>query len=377
MAKYKKRADGRYATSVIVGYNEDGKPKRKTIYGRTIMELDKKVADFKSLQNKGIVIDDKNMTVGEWATKWLGVYKKGKSYNTYEMYRRAIEKHIIPALGDIRLSALKTSNIQEVLNNILQEGHQRTAELVRLTAQQIIKQAVIEEYLYKDVTLGLSLPKKHKPEKRALTDSEKALIQNTELSNKERAFIDVLYYTGARRGEALALMVSDIDFINKKVHINKNLVMTGKKSEIKQSPKSEAGNRSIPLPDKLIESLKRHIIDIDSAYIFTQQDGALMSHSSFRRFWDNIVDKINIAAGGTKYKRKDKNQKALRLIADDITPHLFRHTYATNLYYAGIDVKTAQYLLGHSSIQMTMDIYTHLNEDKITNAGEQLNDYFS
>lgn len=376
MAKYKKRADGRYATSVVVGH-EDGKPKRKTIYGRTIQELDKKVADFKSLQNKGIIIDDKNMTIEQWSLKWLELYKKGKSYNTYEMYKRTINNHIIPRLGSIRLSALRTSQIQEVLNAIVQKGHQRTAELTRLTIQQIIKQAVIEEYLHKDVTLGLSLPKKQKPEKRALTDSEKTLIQNTELSAKERAFVDLLYYTGVRRGEALALTVNDIDFINKKVHINKSLIMTDEKSEIKQSPKTEAGNRSIPLPDKLIESLKQHIIDINSAYIFAQHDGTPMSRSSFRRFWDHIVDKINIAAGGTKYTRKDENQKSLRLIADDITPHLFRHTYATNLYYAGIDIKTAQYLLGHSSIQMTMDIYTHLNEDKITNAGEQLNDYFS
>ncbi len=105
-----------------------------------------------------------------------------------------------------------------------------------------------------------------------------------------------------------------------------------------------------------------------------------MSRSSFRRFWDNIIDKLNIAAGGTKYKRKelqsDESTKPLKLISDDITPHLFRHTYATNLYYAGIDIKTAQYLLGHSSIQMTMDVYTHLDNNRISEAGNKLNEFF-
>lgn len=379
MAKYKKRPDGRYATSAIIGYTDDGKPKRKTIYGRTIMELDKKVVDFKSLQNKGIVINDENISLSVWAEKWLELYKKDKSYNTYQMYSCTIHNHIIPTLGAIRLNALKKSQIQAVLNEIIQKGHYRTAELVRLTIQQIIKQAVIEEYLYKDVTSGLTLPKKQKTEKRALTDAEKTLIQNTELSEKERAFIDLLYYTGVRRGEALALTISDIDFVNKKVSINKNLIMTDGQSEIKQSPKTEAGNRSIPLPDVLINSLKKHIANITEMYLFTQQNGTLMSHSSFRRFWDNIINKINIAAGGTKYKRcrDDDNVKPLKVIADDITPHLFRHTYATNLYYAGIDIKTAQYLLGHSSIQMTMDIYTHLDNNKIIDAGERLNDFFS
>lgn len=380
MAKYKKRPDGRYATSAIIGYDEHGKPKRKTLYGRTIMELDKKVADFKSLQNKGIIIDDGGMTVRQWSEKWLELYKADKAYNTFMMYKRTVDNHIIPSLGSIRLSALKKHQIQELLNNIIQSGHQRTAELVKLTLHQIIQQAIIEEYIYKDVTVGLSLPKKEKPKKRALTDAEKALIQKADLSPKERAFIDLLYYTGVRRGEALALMVSDIDFVNKKVKINKNLVMKDKISEVKQSPKTEAGNREIPIPDKLFKSLKNHVSDISSVYLFTMQNGELMTKSSFRRFWDNILDKINIAAGGEKYKRTDlqkENEKpSLRLIADDITPHMFRHTYATSLYYAGIDIKTAQALLGHSSIQMTMDIYTHLDDKKILSAGDKLNNFF-
>lgn len=347
MAKYKKRADGRYATSTIIGYDDNGKPKRKTIYGRTILELDKKVADFKSLQNKGIVIDDKNMTVEQWSKKWLELYKADKAYNTYQMYKRTVNNHIIPNLGNIRLSALKKHQIQELLNKTVRIGHQRTAELIKITIQQIIKQAIIEEYIYKDVTIGLSLPKKQKNEKRALTDTEKSLIQDTELNNKERAFVDLLYYTGVRRGEALALMVSDIDFVNKKIKINKNLVIKDGESEIKPSPKTDAGNRTIPMPVPLMVSLKQYISNLNTFYLFTQRNSDVMSRSAFRRFWDNIMDKINIAAGGTKYRRKDtKNTNTKIKIANDISPHLFRHTYATNLYYAGVDVKTAQYLLG-------------------------------
>lgn len=83
MAKYKKRADGRYSTSVIIGYTENGTARRKILYGRTIAELDNNVAEFKSLKNKGIIIDDKNLTVAQWAEKWLELYKKDKAYNTY------------------------------------------------------------------------------------------------------------------------------------------------------------------------------------------------------------------------------------------------------------------------------------------------------
>lgn len=373
MAKYKKRPDGRYATSTIVGYDDNGKPKRKTLYGRTIMELDKKVAEFKSLQNKGIIINDEGMTVEQWGKKWLELYKSAKEYNTYTMYQNVLNKHIIPQLGDIRLNALKSHHIQELLNDIIQKGHHRTAEIVKLTIKQMIQQAIINEYIYKDVSLKVSLPQSKKKEKRALTTEEKLLIEKSKLTQKERVFVDLLYYTGVRRGEALALTVKDIDFINRKLTINKNLVLKDSQSDIKNSPKTDAGNRLIPLPTKLLSELKEYLANVSSIYLFTKQNGELMTKSSFRRFWDNILDKMNIAAGGDKFSR---SETAIRLVSKDITPHIFRHTYATNLYYAGIDVKTAQRLLGHSNIQITLEIYTHLNNSNISTASDILNNYF-
>lgn len=379
MAKYKKRADGRYSTSVIIGYTEDGTARRKILYGRTIAELDNNVAEFKSLKNKGIIIDDKNLTVAQWAEKWLELYKKDKAYNTYACYQRTIDAHIIPNLGDIRLGALKQNHVQKLLNDIIQDGHMRTAELVRLTLQQMIHQALIEEYIYKDITVGLSLPQKQQPKKRSLTDAEKKLIQAADFNPKERAFVDLLYYTGVRRGEALALTRDDIDFVNKTISINKNLVMKSNTSEIKPSPKTKAGIRELPIPEKLMKTLIDYVYSLGGKYLFSKNDGDLMTNSSFRRFWDNILDKINIAAGGTKYTRKDmqkKDEKVIQLIANDITPHTFRHTYATSLYYSGVDIKSAQYLLGHSSIQMTLDVYTHLDNEKITDSRAKLDAFF-
>lgn len=375
MAKYKKRPDGRYATSTIVGYTDDGKPKRKTLYGRTIMELDKKVAEFKSLQNKGIVINDEGMTVEQWGIKWLKLYKSAKEYNTYAMYLNALNSHIIPEIGGIRLSALKSHHIQEMLNDIISVGHYRTAEIVRLTIKQIIQQAIINEYIYKDVSLKVSLPQSQKKEKRSLSNEEKAILEKTKLTQRERVFVDLLYYTGVRRGEALALTVKDIDFKNRRLIINKNLVIKDGESHLKNSPKTNAGNRSIPLPAKLLSELQEYIAHTKNIYLFTMKSGEPMTKSSFRRFWYNILDKMNVAAGGDEFSRSDT---AIRLIAKDVTPHIFRHTYATNLYYAGIDVKTAQRLLGHSSIQVTLEIYTHLDaEVSISNTEDKLNSYFA
>ena len=94
------------------------------------MELDKKVAEFKSLQNKGIIINDEGMTVEQWGIKWLKLYKSAKEYNTYAMYLNALNSHIIPEIGGIRLSAEVTSYSRNA-NDIISVGHYRTAEIVR------------------------------------------------------------------------------------------------------------------------------------------------------------------------------------------------------------------------------------------------------
>lgn len=368
MAKYTKRSDGRYATSIIIGYGADGKAKRKVFYGKTIQELEIKTAEFKSLKNKGIIINDNGLTVGQWSEKWLELYKTDKAFNTFEMYRRTVYNHIIPTIGDVRLSALKKHHIQQMLNNIVERGTLRTAELVKLTMKQIINQAVIEEYIYKDITSGLSLPQKEKPVKRALTDIEKDIILNADLTLRQRVFVDILYYTGVRRGEALALTKNDIDLKNKTLTVSKNLVLKNTASEIKPSPKTKSGNRQIPLPDMLISSLNNYIPNLQTEYLFTKQNGEPMTHTAFRRFWDSITKALNTEAQNKEHTTVCE--------LDNITPHIFRHTYATNLYNAGIDIKTAQQLLGHSSIQMTMDIYTHLDNTKILTAADRLNSFF-
>jgi len=104
-----------------------------------------------------------------------------------------------------------------------------------------------------------------------------------------------------------------------------------------------------------------------------------MSETAFRRFWEKIYNCLNRTAGGGVKRVKGEDGKThcakMIVIADDITPHLFRHTYATMLYYTGVDIKTAQYLLGHATIQMTMELYTHLEAENNTSAMDKINDF--
>lgn len=348
----KKRSDGRYQLSVMIGYKEDGYPKRKVVYGRTQREVLDKANDIRKQHYMGLLIDNK-VTVIEWAEIWLYTYKSGLSYNTQRIYQGIIDTYINPNLGDFKLADVKTAHLQKIVNDNADKT--RTTELFKLTISQMFNQAIINDLLVKNPALGINLPKPvKKVNKRALTDDETQRIKTLDLDEKTKCFINLLMYTGMRRGEALAVTKNDIDFEKKEISVDKTLIFKKNQSEIKPNPKTPAGTRTIPLLAPLENILSEYIKSTSANHLFMTRDGNTMSITAYRRMWQRFEKAI-----GTK----------------DITAHIFRHNFATILYNAGVDVKTAQVILGHSSISVTMDIYTHLSNKNKEEATNKLNDF--
>jgi integrase len=354
MAKYKKRADGRYCTHVHVGsYNTDGSPKRKTLYAKTIRELDVKVAEIRQKMNTGTYIQDNNLTLGTWAKEWLDTYKIGVEYNTTRMYKMIIDNYIIEPLGHMKLQNIKTVHLQKIIN----ENQEKSwiIKKFKLTINQIFEQAVINDLIIKNPVRGIKLPVITKnTKKRTLTESETEKILTLQLDGKTRCFIFLLLYTGMRKSEILALSKSDIDKENNKINVSKTLIFKVNQSTIKHSPKTFAGIRTIPILTPLRDVLFSYMDSIESEILFTGTSGNTLSHTAYRRMWE----KFTKAMGET-----------------DLTAHNFRHNFATTLYDAGVDVKTAQSILGHTSIQVTLDIYTKLSESKMAGSIDMLDSF--
>lgn len=360
MAKYKKRNDGRYATTITV--TVDGERRKKYIYGKTIREVDDKIAELRAADKRGAITEPNDITVSEWARTWLDTYKRGKvSDNTFHGYENAVEVHIIPRIGAYRLNQLRPNHLQGVLNELITAGEIPTARKVKIVLTNIIKTAIKERYIIDNIADCLELPAYKSKEKRTLTEDEVELIKRTELTTRQRAFVDLLYYTGLRRGEALALTSSDIDFDKSTIRVNKTIVFGKNQSTIKDSPKTSAGERTLPMPEALKESLQEIVEEGEP--LFRKQGGGYLTKTAMRRMWESIIQKLEKESGNR--------------MSNDLTPHLFRHNYATILYKAGIDVKTAQYLLGHSTIQVTLAIYTHLSQVDNSKLTEKLNSIFN
>ncbi len=171
-------------------------------------------------------------------------------------------------------------------------------------------------------------------------------IEMADLDAEERLFISLLYYCGLRRGEALALGRGDIDLKRGVLTVNHSLAFIGNKGVLKE-PKTEKSHRDIPIPPELKELLQEFKYDL---YLFMKR-GNFFTQSAYTKMWARILKKINEAA---------RSQGIGKI--QGLTAHIFRHNYASLLYKQGIDVKTAQKLLGHSTIAVTMDIYTHLDK---------------
>jgi integrase len=143
---------------------------------------------------------------------------------------------------------------------------------------------------------------------------------------------------------------------------------------LKPSPKTQSGFRTLPITSELEKILTPYLDNLNSFYLFGNEAGELMPKSTYDDFWRRIVGKINVAAGGTPTKKVKKGEKQIKglSVIHGLTAHVFRHNYATMLYYADIPIKDAQYLLGHSNIKITLDIYTHLDKKK-SNVAEKIN----
>lgn len=364
--KYTKRPDGRYETMISTGkYNPDtGRLISVRVYGRTLSELEDNKALVKADLNRGTYANDKGYTVGTWADKWLKTYKANKSG-----YDNIVRNHL-GDLKDIRLKDLTKSDIQEQVNTL--DGHYDLQRRLKLTMNQMIEVAIEDGLLYKNVCRKVELPNKPKTNKRALYPAELNAIRKADFDFQEKAFVSCLYYLGIRRGEALALRKDDFDFKENMVHISRAVSFHDNQSSLKD-PKTLAGDRYIDLVEPFLTDIKSYIANLNGLFLFpSRTSDALMSETSYKRFWKGIWRKINAAAGGKQKFDTKKNKWEIILNAiPDLTPHIFRHNYATNLYYAGVDLKEAQRLLGHADAKTTIEIYTHLDKKK-SNSSEKI-----
>ena len=341
----KKSGKNVYEKKITLGRDASGTPIRKSITGRTMSELNDRIESAKQEWARMHDVTD-GVLFSTYARKWLTSAKAVRSLNTRLMYQNAIEKHIIPEIGDYYFSEITLSDLQTIINN--RSDKYETCNKIKLTLKQIYGAAADDGIKVDFKVSKLALPPKKQSEKRALTAAEKEALFKAPLPPIQRLYVLMLYYTGLRREEALALTVGDIDTVKNVVCVRRTVIFDGNRPVIKDSAKTSASRRDVPIPAAFRNELYSYMQDKRILFPMSTRPNEYMSLSSYVKFWNGIIRALVPFAESAK----------------DLTAHIFRHNYATILYYSGISPKMAAKLMGHSNTQMIMQIYAHLDDEQ-------------
>ena len=376
----------RYGTVEIKGhiyyktYVMDADGKQVALYGKTREELyDKELAALEQIDNA--TFRRKSPTVKEYCEKWLLMHSAKISSATLKGYTCSVNNYIVKPLGDMYMSDVTTDDIRVALI----PASQKSASVynkVNMLFKCIFYSAERSELLDYNPSAGISAkggtPAKDKD---ALTDEQVKVLLDTVRELPPYLFIMIGLYSGLRREEILGLQW-DCVFLDTRtpyIAVRRAWRTEHNRPVVSTVLKTPAARREIPIPKCLVDCLREAKKNSISDYVIADSKGEPLAYSQFQRLWKYVTVRSTkertcykvINGQRIKYTKKpalgthQKNNPNIVYTMDfEVTPHQLRHTYITNLLYAGVDPKTVQYLAGHENSKTTMDIYAKVKYNR-------------
>jgi integrase len=399
------RADGYWIGQITIGRDDEGKQERKTFSAKTEKELVAKMKEYQYQQMRGELPKTNTMSLGEWLTSWLENYKKPNlRQTTYENYDTMIKTHILKsAISKTQVQKLTTDQIQKFMKVKAQKGKivivkeeveeqgqkvlkekkteqplsSRTVNLIHFLIQAALEQAKKNNMVSNNAASNCELYKDTKKEVIPLGQEEVLSLLKSLKDNRMYTAVLLDLYTGMRRGELLALRWDNVNLDEGIISIVENLVRVKGGSKI-HKPKTKSSIRTINIPEKVKNALVIHkelqvkekgihkekqekakekgkvIADYcDLNLVFCQTNGKRIQPRNFQRMFDGWIVKAGLP-------------EATRF-------HDLRHTFATNMITAGVDIKTVQSFTGHSDSRTLLDTYSHFVSESQRAAAKTMN----
>lgn len=327
--------------------------KRYYVYGDTEREAIRNMVLKRDNLIHNRIIYDSNMKVSAWTQTALKTYRKASERYMKELQTRT-EKHILTYIGNCSIGKVRQIQCQEILNNL--DGYSKSyIYKVYQDLRFIFRKALENQMISTDPTIGLVPPAGHRQARRSITDKErKALLEVCSRSHDFDIFL-LMLYCGCRPQEAINAEYRDI------------VIRDGIRSLHIRGTKSANSDRCVPLP-----------LSFDARESFSplcpRSDGQKHTESSYKALTRRLKREMNILMGCKVYRNQLQPPFPL---APDFVPYCLRHTYCTDLQTAGIDIRTAQKLMGHADISTTANIYTHHDSKSYLQAGNAINQNFS
>lgn len=370
------RKDGRYQARLT---KNSGKRLEKNF--TKAVEAREWLTKEKYLDNN---LNECNMTVDEWYNYWIENFKEGiVKDNTTRNYRVRYEHNIKQFIGFVKLSEVRQIHCQKILNKMFDSGEYSngTIELTAITMHAIFKSAVQNEYISKNPADNLKIKRRENTEeRRVLTREEQRVFKQYAKNTLYYNAYSLVLETGLRAGEIGGLKWDDIDFDNKVLYVNRTILQDKNKGGFYYGlPKSQLSKRKVPLTDEAIKVLNDqkkvqnklkfnniNWVDKWDGLVFTTINGNPVGSSTFRTMMIRIVANIN------KDREMNSNDGHYEEF-EHCYMHSLRHTFATRCIEKGVQPKMLQKMLGHSSLQVTMDLYVHITDEHISEELDKMN----
>lgn len=345
------------------------------IYGKTKNEVRAKIEERRALW-KAQAVSDEQPYVYEYAAKWYKLNTGEIGQKRKDDYRNAINNHICPIIGVKKIRDVSYDDIKAVMAEVAGMSSSAQQKIV-VTLKRIFKAAERNGLIDKNPCEDLKAGGQPAAEKVPLTKQQQQRLVAAVKGTKAYPFVLLCLYAGLRREEALGLQWDCVDLKSDAPHISvkRAVKWDGQNSAIvADNLKSDAASRNIPIPPLLVECLTEEKLKSKGSFVIANSKGDAMTFASFRRMWDvirvrscrTVKKTINGEAVEVKLNMGDKIRNHDIYVSLDfhVTPHQLRHTYITELILSGTPIKTVQYLAGHATVQLTLNIYTHLMENK-------------
>lgn len=401
MAEKRKDKDGRILPENVTQRKDGTYMWRKSINGKNYCIYAKTLGEIKQKRNVALGEIEKgeykgkhekmaeerelaktDMTLNEWFFRWEKIYRIGNIKET-TLHREHCQymKMLSRTLGKMKITSIRQIDVTDVFNKLHEDYAYSTLFRLITLLIQIFKAAIDNGIIEKNPAKGALKVKKEKPkERRVLTEQEEERFLNYigehSYFKKYLPLFTVGFGTGMRIGEILSLTWEDIDFEKNVIHVNKTLSRIDEKiksddqtGSIITSPKTENSIRDIPMIGKVRNELikQREIqpkckvtIDGYTDFVFTSKNGNAFYAVNIRQTILNIINHMNESE--IEAAKKEGREPVL---FERFSPHCMRHTFTTRCYEKGVREKVMQKILGHSKLDMTLNVYTHTTDKMI------------
>jgi integrase len=334
-----------------------GAGKRRTVYGKTKQEVQDRLRRLHNDIASGIGTEASSLTVGQWLARWLEIVKPTVEPGTYEPYARHVRLHLTPHIGNVKLVKLSKSHIREWYAKLASGGMSAAMQRkVGTTLTIALNQAVRDDLLPGNPALKIKKPKAQKPDIAPLDPEQVIAFLQAARTDRLFAFYRTALDSGARPGELFALLWPDVDFEGQFITINKSLENIGGRLRVKAA-KTAKSRRRVDLSAETIKALVEHRKQMlaeghIAGPVFCASCGGYLRIDNLRFYsFLPILEKAGLSE---------------RRLYD------LRHTCATLLLLADVPAKVVSERLGHASITMTLDTYSHVLPTMQRNAADVL-----